>query len=233
MSRADSTSPPPYSYENSSFAPPPPRADEISRSWDFQVKFEAAPEDVRWAILDTITAWKVHGRGLPWDYIPRSDVQDAYDAAPNDLKIALDYIVLYNVTTYFSDDMDRRQHDYFRRRDDGWPAIGGGRKLLTAVQFMQDFYASANTVQKAILMTFATWDQRRTQVYEEPRLDHLRLKYEQASEDKKILLNWMLESGADYGIATLRMIPSHEESTRRAFDRIHETRRHASSLFRR
>ncbi|KZV60337.1 hypothetical protein PENSPDRAFT_355075 [Peniophora sp. CONT] len=49
-SRADSASPPPYSYKSSSFAPPPPRAGEISRSWDFQMKFEAAHEDVRWAL---------------------------------------------------------------------------------------------------------------------------------------------------------------------------------------
>lgn len=49
-SRADSASPPPYSYESSSFAPPPPRVGEVSRSWDFQMKFEAAHEDVRWAL---------------------------------------------------------------------------------------------------------------------------------------------------------------------------------------
>lgn len=63
-----------------------------------------------------------------------------------------DYIIQYNIKTYFSDDMDRRQHDYFRRRDSGWPAIGGDRILLTAAQFMQDFYASHNDVQKAIRM---------------------------------------------------------------------------------
>ena len=132
------------------------------------------------------------------------------------LMLLIDYIVQYNITTYFSDDMDRRQHDYFRRRDEGWPAIGGGRKLLTATQFMQDFYASADLVQKAIrmslspfalienvinvtaVMTFAWWDQRHTHRYEEPRLDHLRSKYDKISEDKKVLLSM---SRRAFGIA--------------------------------
>ncbi|KZV59390.1 hypothetical protein PENSPDRAFT_760438 [Peniophora sp. CONT] len=231
-SRADSASPPPYSYENSSFVPPPPRVGQVSRSWDFQMRFEAAHESVRWAILDTMTAWKVSRRGLPWVYTPRSDVQDAYDAAPADLRIALDYIVRYNITTYFNDDCDRRRHDYFRRRDAGCPAVGGGRVLLNSAQFKRDFLASTNSVQKAILMTFAWWDFKNIKRYEEPSVERLPDSYRKMTEDRKVLLNWMLEIGADYGMDTLRSIPNREDSIRQAFADIHKTRHQSRSLFR-
>ena len=100
-------------------------------------------------------------------------------------------------------------------------------------------------------MTFAIWDQRLAQRYEEPRLDQLRSKYDKVSDDKKVLLSkprylnwgsydlliispdWMLEIATNYGIVNPRMIQCREQITRRAFETRHETRRHATSLFRR
>lgn len=105
-SRADSTSPPPYSFEVSSFPPPPPRQGEVARNWEFQSKFESAEEPVRQAVrkyrfgvvalsklmsttVDTITAWTALPNPTVWEYIPRCNIQDGYDSASADLRRAL------------------------------------------------------------------------------------------------------------------------------------------------
>ena len=71
------------------------------------MKFEAAHEDVRWALcasqlcfprwhhglivslVNTITAWTVSGTDQLWVHVPRDSIQNAYDSAPQDLKTAL------------------------------------------------------------------------------------------------------------------------------------------------
>ncbi|KZV60339.1 hypothetical protein PENSPDRAFT_657213 [Peniophora sp. CONT] len=231
-SRADSTSPPPYSYECSSFAPPPPRVGQVSRSWDFQMKFEAAHEDVRWALLNTITAWKVSGTDQPWVHVPRDSIQNAYDSAPQDLKIALDYIAQYNLTCYFNNDTDRRRHLYFSRRDAGWPAVGGPRALLSPDEFVREFNSVQERVQKAVLRTIACWERRRTRQYQELHPDALHGWYRSAFNEYKLMLNWVLEMGANSAIDCLQNIPSREEQVRRSYDRRHYERQKARSLLR-
>ncbi|VDB87619.1 unnamed protein product [Peniophora sp. CBMAI 1063] len=232
MSRADSTSPPPYSYENSSFAPPPPQAGQISRSWDFQMKFEAAHEDVRWALLHTITAWKVTGTGQSWDHIPRHNIQNAYDAAPQDLKLALDYISQYNLTCYFNNDTDRRRHLYFSRRDAGWPPVGGPRVLLSADQFVHEFSSVRERVQKAVLMSVEGWERKRTGRFQQVHPDSLYTWYQHASNEYKIMLNWLLEIGGDWSIGRLQNIQTIEAQTRASFNRIHQERQKARAILR-
>ncbi|KZV63535.1 hypothetical protein PENSPDRAFT_657218 [Peniophora sp. CONT] len=232
-SRADSASPPPYSYESSSFAPPPPRAGEVSRSWDFQMKFEAAHEDVRWALLDTITAWKVSGTDQPWVDTPRHNIQNEYDSAPHDLQVALDYIVQNNLTCYFNNDTDRRRHLYFSRRDAGWPSVGGPRVLLSPDQFVQEYHSVVERVQKAVLMSIALWEEDRTGLFqfEEIHPDALCGWYRDvASNEHKILLNWLLEFGADVGVDCFQSLQMQEDQVRSSFNEIHDARQKMTSL---
>ncbi|VDB87615.1 unnamed protein product [Peniophora sp. CBMAI 1063] len=230
MHHANFISPPPYSYENSSFAPPPPQLGQMSRSWDFQMKFEAAHEDVRWALLNTITAWEVSGTGRPWDHIPRNNIQSAYDSAPQDLKIALDYIVHHHLTCYFNNDTDRRRHLYFSRRDAGWPPIGGPRVLLSPDQFVGEYLSVRDRVQKAILRSIAWWDRKQTGRYQELHPSALAGWYLNASNERKIIINWALEVGLDYGIDTLRGIATQETIMRTSFDRMHQNRQTTRSI---
>ncbi|KZV63532.1 hypothetical protein PENSPDRAFT_657216 [Peniophora sp. CONT] len=229
-SRADSTSPPPYSYENSSFVPPPPRVDQVSRSWDFQMKFEAAHEDVRWALLHTITAWKASGTDLPWDHIPRNDVQNAYDAAPYDLKVALDYIAQHNLTCYFNNDTDRRRHLYFSRRDAGWSPVGGPRTLLSPDQFVREFHSVRERVQNAVLRSIGWWEEDRTGRYQEPQPDALSSWYCTASNEHKLMINWLLEIGGDFGIDCLQNMQMQEDQVRQAHFRRHQRRQNMRSI---
>ncbi|VDB91764.1 unnamed protein product [Peniophora sp. CBMAI 1063] len=193
-SRADSTSPPPYSFEPSSFPPPPPRAGDVARNWSFQAKFEAAKEPVRQAILDTITAWTFsETSGESWDFIPRQDVQDAYDAAAVDLRKALDFIIENKYAVYLRDDMDRRRHEYFHRMDG---QESSPRVLPSPQAFADDFDTAHVEVQIAVLRTFALWKSSRGGKHVRPLHEHVRGEYERAPIELKTLLEWVLASGS-------------------------------------
>lgn len=57
--------------------------------------------------VDTITAWTRTSTSEEWNYIPRCGVQEAYDSAPEDLRIALGmrtYRDVYHLLTHTNDD---------------------------------------------------------------------------------------------------------------------------------
>lgn len=116
--------------------------------------------------VDTITAWdRPWDSRDPWEYISRREVQDVYDDASVDLKKALgvfntqlcydksqsmifvDFIISNRYVTYLTNDMDRRKHEFFHRRD----VTGDNqRSLLSSDAFIEDFESAHVEVQKAI-----------------------------------------------------------------------------------
>ncbi|KZV76158.1 hypothetical protein PENSPDRAFT_646441 [Peniophora sp. CONT] len=214
-SRADSTSPPPYSFESSSFPPPPPRVGEIARNWDFQAKFEAAEERVRIAVLETITAWKAPRPCDTWEFVPRVEIQDTYDAAPLDLKRALEFLVDCRYTTYLNNDLDRRTHEYFHRLgsiehtgSSRWPA-------QSPAAFYQDFMAAHEPVQKSVLTTFGLWKYNRGGEYTKPAPDEVLQAYRTSPPELKVLLNWVLDIGSIVPVQDLRDVAQHEGTMRK------------------
>ncbi|KZV73430.1 hypothetical protein PENSPDRAFT_750173 [Peniophora sp. CONT] len=219
-SRADSMSPPPYSFEVSSFPPPPPHEGEISRNWDFQAKFEAAEEPVRLAVLDTITAWTAPPKPDVWDWIERNEVQDAYDNAPVDLKRALDFITDCGYPTYLSDDKDRRTHQYFWRlasagiEDPGVDTL----PILSASAFVADFDYAHEEVKRAVLSTCAIWKYNVQDEYRMPAPHEMLEIYQQSPKKLKTWLNWVLQIGCEASIQSTETLRSFQKFLKRHLD---------------
>ncbi|KZV73424.1 hypothetical protein PENSPDRAFT_750171 [Peniophora sp. CONT] len=215
-SRADSTSPPPYSFEVSSFPPPPPRAGETSRKWDFQAKFEAAEESVRRAVLDTITVWTARPNPDSWDWIERNEVQDTYDNAPVDLKRALDFLTDCGYTTYVSDDKDRRANQYFWRLASAGIEDSGAETLpiLSASAFVADFEYAHEEVKRAVLETCAVWKYNLRGIYRRPANQEVLEIYQQAPKKLKVWLNWVLQIGSEVSIQSTNDLRMFEKSFR-------------------
>ncbi|KZV66020.1 hypothetical protein PENSPDRAFT_107450 [Peniophora sp. CONT] len=182
--------PPPYSVECSSF-PPPIEAAAGPQAWAFQRAFESAREPVRWAILTTMRCWDD-----AWSFkdveVPRQRIQQAYDQAPSDLKVTLDYIITKNLPFYFLSEGDRRCYDlYLTDR-----VHEAETSMLSQADFLREFHSAVEPVKKAIVLTMENW------VFFEERKDTKPVSkseaaqvYASASGTLKVVISWMLATG--------------------------------------
>ncbi|KZV65355.1 hypothetical protein PENSPDRAFT_655872 [Peniophora sp. CONT] len=190
--------PPPYSVECSSF-PPPVQAAAGSQAWAFQRAFESAREPIRWAILTTIRCWED-----AWTFkgvkLPRQRIQEAYDQAPFNLKVTLDYILTTKLPFYFKNEGERRCYDIYR--------TGRVQEVETSWlpqdDFVREYRAAMEPVKDAIASTFESW------TFYEPGDGRLRSvskqqavqEYERAPGTLKVIISWMLATGWNISIGS-------------------------------
>ncbi|VDB89635.1 unnamed protein product [Peniophora sp. CBMAI 1063] len=142
--------PPPYSRDWVSF-PPPLQGDVDHCAWAFQLAFENARELVRWTILKTFKEWRGDW-ALRGKDVMRADVQRSYSLAPEDLKLAVDWQVKWDIPMIMQNDNARRWHEHVRRKE-----AGTYEEVLAPKKFEQEFEAASPEVQRAVLHTFSTW----------------------------------------------------------------------------
>ncbi|KZV71981.1 hypothetical protein PENSPDRAFT_751358 [Peniophora sp. CONT] len=186
--------PPPYSHERLS-PPPPLQGDVDHRAWAFQLTFENAREIVRWSVLQTFSAWIDN-----WVYkgrnVCKSDVQEAYHAAPEALKQAVDWQLKWDTPVVMFCDITRRWHEHVRRKE-----AGTHEEILPLRKFEHEFDAASPDVQYATLLTVVAWASYNDRVrIKTPGRDSLAQVYEAASPSLKAALCFSLEMGLDLPI---------------------------------
>ncbi|KZV66022.1 hypothetical protein PENSPDRAFT_655272 [Peniophora sp. CONT] len=182
--------PPPYSIECSSF-PPPIEAAAGSQAWAFQRAFESSREPVRWGILTTMRCW-IDTWPFKGVELERERIQQAYDQAPIDLKVTLDYIITNKFPFYFKSDGHRRCYDLYRT----------GRiqeaetSMLPQEDFIREYNAAVEPVKDAIASTNKRWIWYEAYTEISPvSKEEVVQAYANVSDPLKVVLSWMLATG--------------------------------------
>ncbi|VDB89631.1 unnamed protein product [Peniophora sp. CBMAI 1063] len=210
--------PPPYSRDWVSF-PPPLQGDVDHRAWAFQLAFENARELVRWTVLMTFKdwqqEWKLKGRD-----VARGNVQQAYSQAPEELKLAVDWQLKWDIPIILRTADGRRWHEHVRRKE-----AGTYEEVLSPEKFEREFDAALPEVQHAALDTFSAWKWFHEQaVIGAPYRHDVVSSYKAASRPLKRVVCFVLEMAIDWCLQDTRQVIEWEEDINRM---VEEQRAHS------